>query len=97
MNICCMFMYLSVPFSLFVLTMMFSFFYQLSKELGFPVVANTQLTFTKCLDMKLQNHMDVVVKVAEIAGKEFSIEQVLAACLFSLYQILSIHLNFTVL
>ena len=49
---------------------------QLSKELGFPVVANAQLTFTKCLEMKLQDHMDIIVKVAEIAGKEFSIEQV---------------------
>lgn len=50
---------------------------QLSKELGFPIVANAQLTFTKCLDMKLQDHIEVIAKVAEIAGKEYSIEQAL--------------------
>ena len=49
---------------------------QLSKELGFPIVANAQLTFTKCLEMKLQDHIEVIAKVAEIAGKEYSIEQV---------------------
>ena len=49
---------------------------QLSKELGFPIVANAQLTFTKCLEMKLQDHIEVISKVAEIAGKEYSIEQV---------------------
>ncbi|CAH3196981.1 unnamed protein product, partial [Porites evermanni] len=50
---------------------------QLSKELGFPIVANAQLTFTKCLEMKLQDHIEVIAKVAEIAGKEYSIEQAL--------------------
>ena len=49
---------------------------QLSKELGFPIVANAALTFTKCLEMKLQDHIEVIAKVAEIAGKEYSIEQV---------------------
>lgn len=49
---------------------------QLSRELGFPIVANAQLTFTKCLEMKLQDHIEVIAKVAEIAGKEYSIEQV---------------------
>jgi len=48
----------------------------LSKELGFQIVANAQLTFTKCLEMKLQDHIEVIAKVAEIAGKEYSIEQV---------------------
>lgn len=52
------------------------FYSQLSKELGFPIVANAQLTFTKCLEMKLQDHIEVIAKVAEIAGKEYSIEQV---------------------
>lgn len=52
------------------------FITQLSKELGFPIVANAQLTFTKCLEMKLQDHIEVIAKVAEIAGKEYSIEQV---------------------
>lgn len=53
---------------------------QLSKELGFPIVANAQLTFTKCLEMKLQDHIEVIAKVAEIAGKEYSIEQVHVNC-----------------
>ena len=39
-------------------------------------MANAQLTFTKCLEMKLQDHIEVIAKVAEIAGKEYSIEQV---------------------
>lgn len=50
---------------------------QLSKDLGFPIVANAQLTFTKCLEMKLQDHIEVIAKVAEVAGKEYSIEQAL--------------------
>ena len=35
------------------------------------------LTFARCLEMGLQNHADVIGKVAEVAGKEFSIEQAL--------------------
>jgi len=50
--------------------------FQLSKDLGFPIVANAQLTFTKCLEMKLQDHIEIIAKVAEVAGKEYSIEQV---------------------
>ncbi|XP_048578532.1 dynein axonemal heavy chain 1-like isoform X2 [Nematostella vectensis] len=50
---------------------------QLSKELCFPVVANAQLTFTKCLEMGLQDHTDIIAKIGEIAGKEYSIEQAL--------------------
>ena len=32
--------------------------------------------FSKCLEMGLQNHAEIVSKVAEVAGKEFSNEQV---------------------
>lgn len=35
------------------------------------------LTFSKCLEMKLQDHMSTITKVAEVAGKEYSIEQAL--------------------
>ena len=34
------------------------------------------LTFNKCLEMGLDTHVDAIAKVAEVAGKEFSIEQV---------------------
>ena len=35
------------------------------------------LTFSKCLEMKLAEHIDKIAKVAEVAGKEYSIEQAL--------------------
>lgn len=65
-----------LQFTSLELTILVRFSLQLSKELGFPIVANAQLTFTKCLEMKLQDHIEVIAKVAEIAGKEYSIEQV---------------------
>ena len=34
------------------------------------------LTFQKCLEMGLDKHMATITKVAEVAGKEYSIEQV---------------------
>ena len=46
----------------------------LSKELGFTVVPKASLTFSKCLEMKLQDHIEKISKVAEVAGKEYSIE-----------------------
>lgn len=49
---------------------------QLSAELGFPIKPKASLTFSKCLEMKLQDHINVIAKVAEVAGKEYSIEQV---------------------
>lgn len=49
---------------------------QLSKDLGIQVFPKANFTFTKCLEMGLQNHVEAISKVAEIAGKEFSIEQV---------------------
>ncbi|XP_070580015.1 dynein axonemal heavy chain 1-like isoform X2 [Ptychodera flava] len=49
----------------------------LSQELGFTVRPKQSLTFSKCLEMKLQDHIDVIAKVAEVAGKEYSIEQAL--------------------
>ena len=51
--------------------------FQLSEDLGFPVRPKASLTFSKCLEMKLQDHIAVISKVAEIAGKEYSIEQVI--------------------
>ena len=48
----------------------------LSDKLGIMVQPKATLTFSKCLEMGLQEHVDTIAKVAEIAGKEFSIEQV---------------------
>ena len=50
---------------------------QLSNTVGFPVYPKSNLTFSKCLELGLQNHTDAISKVAEVAGKEFSIEQAL--------------------
>ena len=38
------------------------------------------LTFAKCLEMELDKHIETITKVSEIAGKEFSIEQVSILC-----------------
>ena len=50
---------------------------QLSSELGFAVQPKANLTFSKCLEMKLQDHITVISKIAEVAGKEYAIEQVI--------------------
>ncbi|XP_060604387.1 dynein axonemal heavy chain 1-like isoform X2 [Ruditapes philippinarum] len=50
---------------------------QLSNELGFSVVPKANLTFSKCLEMNLNDHIQTIAKVAEVAGKEYSIEQAL--------------------
>ncbi|KAK2170975.1 hypothetical protein NP493_1117g00049 [Ridgeia piscesae] len=50
---------------------------QLSGELGFQVMPKANLTFNKCLDMKLGDHIGVISKIAEVAGKEYAIEQAL--------------------
>lgn len=50
---------------------------QLSEKLGFEVKPNKDFTFTNCLEKQLQNHIDVIVKVGEFAGKEFAIETAL--------------------
>ena len=49
---------------------------QLSEELGYSIRPKANLTFSKCLEMNLHEHIGVISKVAEIAGKEYSIEQV---------------------
>ena len=48
----------------------------LSDKLGIKVQPKATLTFSKCLEMGLQEHVVEIAKVAEVAGKEFSIEQV---------------------
>lgn len=50
---------------------------KLSEELGMNIQPKASLTFSKCLEMGLDSHVDTIAKVAEVAGKEFSIEQVM--------------------
>jgi len=47
------------------------------------VQPKASLTFSKCLEMGLQNHTETISKVAEVAGKEFSIEQVSSWIIFA--------------
>ncbi|XP_066453022.1 dynein axonemal heavy chain 1 isoform X2 [Eleutherodactylus coqui] len=49
----------------------------LSEQIKINIKPKSNLTFTRCLEMKLQDHIESITKAAEIAGKEFSIEQAL--------------------
>jgi dynein heavy chain len=49
----------------------------LTEELKLPVRPKKDLTFKKCLEMGFAKHIDKISKVAEIAGKEYTIEQAL--------------------
>lgn len=48
----------------------------LSEEIKINVKPKANLTFARCLEMKLQDHIESIAKIAEIAGKEYSIENV---------------------
>ena len=48
----------------------------MSKEMGVKLKPSPNLTFTKCLEMKLEHHIDVIAKVSEVAAKEYAIELV---------------------
>ncbi|CAF1247347.1 unnamed protein product, partial [Didymodactylos carnosus] len=48
---------------------------ELSELVNMPIRPKKELTFSKCLDMGLQKHIESISKVAEKAGKEYSIEQ----------------------
>ncbi|XP_053577059.1 dynein axonemal heavy chain 1 [Bombina bombina] len=49
----------------------------LSEQIQINIKPKANLTFSRCLEMNLQDHIESIAKVAEIAGKEFSIEQAL--------------------
>ncbi|XP_026203417.1 dynein heavy chain 1, axonemal [Anabas testudineus] len=49
----------------------------LSERIQIKVKPKTNLTFSRCLELGLQNHVDVIAEVAEVAGKEYTIEQAL--------------------
>lgn len=48
----------------------------LSNEININVRPKATLTFAHCLEMNLQDHIENISKVAEVAGKEYAIEQV---------------------
>lgn len=50
---------------------------QLSEKLGIVIKPKPTLTFTKCIELGLQQHIETITSIAEIAAKEFSIEQAL--------------------
>lgn len=66
---------LDLIISVFILFLFGCLNCQLTEELGFPLRPKPTLTFSKCLDMNLEKHIAVISKVAEVAGKEYSIEQ----------------------
>lgn len=48
----------------------------LSELVKAGVELEPSMTFGRCLELKLQDHMESVLKVAETAGKEYAIENV---------------------
>lgn len=48
----------------------------LSERIQIKVKPKANLTFSRCLELGLQNHIDDIAHVAEAAGKEYTIEQV---------------------
>uniref|UniRef100_A0A674D5A9 Dynein axonemal heavy chain 1 n=1 Tax=Salmo trutta TaxID=8032 RepID=A0A674D5A9_SALTR len=49
----------------------------LSDRIHMNVKPKANLTFSRCLELGLQDHVDVIAQVAEVAGKEYAIEQAL--------------------
>lgn len=48
----------------------------LSERIQIKVKPKAKLTFSCCLELGLQNHVNDISHVAEVAGKEYTIEQV---------------------
>ncbi|XP_076846923.1 dynein axonemal heavy chain 1 isoform X2 [Brachyhypopomus gauderio] len=49
----------------------------LSESVGMSVKPNAGLTLTRCLELHLQQHADKIARIADVAGKEYAIEQAL--------------------
>uniref|UniRef100_A0A8V1A4F4 Dynein axonemal heavy chain 1 n=1 Tax=Gallus gallus TaxID=9031 RepID=A0A8V1A4F4_CHICK len=49
----------------------------LSEDINMDIKLESDLTLRRCLDMNLQDHIESITKVAEIAGKEYAIENAL--------------------
>ena len=67
---------LPLPNAVHSFAMCYRHWEQLSNELNMQIKPKGALTFANCLEMGLQNHTEAIAKVAEVAAKEFSIEQV---------------------
>ena len=48
----------------------------LSERINMNVKPKANLTFSRCLELGLQQHVHEIARVAEVAGKEYAIEQV---------------------
>lgn len=48
----------------------------LSESIQMNIKPKANFTFSRCLELKLQDHIEAIAKVAEVAGKEYAIEQV---------------------
>ncbi|MGH0183081.1 UNVERIFIED_CONTAM: hypothetical protein FKN15_013335 [Acipenser sinensis] len=49
----------------------------LSESIQMNIKPKANFTFSRCLELKLQDHIEAIAKVAEVAGKEYAIEQAL--------------------
>lgn len=49
---------------------------QLSEEIGMKLKPSPNLTFTKVLELKLDEHIEVITRVSDVAAKEYAIELV---------------------
>lgn len=49
----------------------------LSERLNVDVLNKSDLTLSECLELGLPQHIDEIALVAEVAGKEYAIEQVM--------------------
>ncbi|KAL8563601.1 hypothetical protein ACOMHN_019339 [Nucella lapillus] len=49
----------------------------LSSEVGITLRPSESLTFTRCLELGLSDHVEEIATVGEVAGKEYAIEQAL--------------------
>lgn len=50
----------------------------LSERINMNIKSTANLTFSLCLELGLQNHVEEITQVAQEAGKEYAIEQVSA-------------------
>lgn len=50
----------------------------LSERININMRSRANLTFSLCLELGLQDHVEEITRVAQEAGKEYSIEQVSA-------------------
>lgn len=56
----------------------------LSERINISVMPKSNFTFSHCLKLGLLQHADEIARVAEVAGKEYAIEQVMQQ--YNLYQ-----------